>query len=276
MAKVTYRLSLLYKSTRQPVRGFEAIAHAWGTGGGVQNGQVLFDWHSLHDGTDSPLSIELDQVPAGQNGIVKLTLRGPIDGDPNGDVNYETYVVLRRRSSSDVTLLFEDCPKLAPLTSVTGTALAPALDAEEAADFESLFDAKESVEAGDKSKVNQLSVLSTKLGVSLNAVMNDWYGESELMCHTVYARIEDVGKPLLPDRTVQLHYLGAPSPVTEPQLLGRDIRDPTILYARSRTGFVRLIIRDAASSSVIQELWVHVSRSRTQDVVLVPRALLRK
>lgn len=269
MSKVTYHLSLLSKETNQPIRGFTAIVHAWGTGGGVSVGDILFAESPLHAGTDAPLAISLDQVSSGENGVAKLTLRGPISGDPGDPVAYETYVVLRRRASSDVVLTFQDCKGLSAAQRPPLAATQEAFDPHEAALSEDLFTAKEAVDAGNKSQEAKFAATATVLGLRPEHVAPDWYGVSDLTCHTIYARIADLGLPHTGDKTVQLHYPGTPNGVTVPYPLSRSLQSPTVLNARARTGRIWMILRDAVSGVVEQKIWLDVARSQTQEVVLI-------
>ena len=61
MPEVTYKLSLKFKQTGNPVGGFKVIVRALGTGGGATKGQILFppqpaaggtQFASLHPGGD--------------------------------------------------------------------------------------------------------------------------------------------------------------------------------------------------------------------------------
>lgn len=279
MPKVVYKLSLLFKDSKQPVRGFEVIAQAWGTGGGVQTGDVLFPlnppdpghpWVALHNGTDDPLDIPLNQVPAGVNGIVKLTLRGPISGVAGDRITYETYVVLRRKRDDTVTLLFEDCPDLNASKPEKAIPETETLDPKQADKIEAMFAAKEAADAGNKSEAAVFEGLAADLGVIPPDVRPDWYGRADLACHKILARIADVGVPPTPDKTVQLLYPGASYFVTPPQPLGRGLNNPTELYARARSGRIWMVVRDAANPSDFQKIWVDVSRTPLQEVVLVP------
>ncbi len=270
MAKITYALSLLRRSDSSPVPGFSVFVHAW------SDGRLLFEETRLHDGTGAPLPVELDAVQPPANGIAKLTLRGPATGVEGDPVTYETYVVLRRRTGGEIRLWFEECPRIdrpgAAAVAPAANVVAPgASDPDSGEAFAELFMARDAADNGIGGAEDRLYALLGRNNLNRASLKKDWYGLSELSCRTLYVRIDDQGGPALPDASAQIVYPGASYPLSDPKPLSHDIRRPTLFHARAREGGVRLEIRDSSDPGDVLAPWIDISRSETQEVVLLPR-----
>ena len=268
MAKVVYNLTLVFRGSDERVQGFTARVQEWGP-----PSPLLFKETPVHQGTDKPLTIELDAVKPPTNGVAKLTVTGPatgVDGDP---ITYQTNLALWRWWGGDIVLEFEKCPRIGRqnvASPLQPTAASEPSDSVPGDVLAELFLARDAAEKGvDDTARDKMIDLARRAGLDLSLLQRDWYGRSDLACATVRVHFAAKSGKCPFDATAELYYYGKNvQPLKATGLVGCDFKNPAVIHARASNDRALLTIRETGGAGRVIQTEVDMSQGETHEVVV--------